>query len=128
MYPSWGKLRYLILYYCNTTTGQQLTFVLVIQVSKEKDGKIVDGRCHSLTAAHIRERHAFDNEVPVCSYFEKFEAFGKEVPLNYGVYNIEDLKEFGKDMNVCPYFLARYMVIFKIEYCETYEVETKLGR
>lgn len=81
------------------------------EVSKEKDSKIVDGKCHSLTAPHVRERHAFDNEIPVCSYYEKFEAFGKEVPLTYGVYNIEDLKEFGKDMNVCPYFLARYMIL-----------------
>lgn len=46
----------------------------------------------------------------MCSFYEKFEAFGKEVPLSYGVYNIEDLKEFGRDMNICPYFLARYMV------------------
>jgi DNA excision repair protein ERCC-2 len=26
-------------------------------VSLERDGKIVDGRCHTLTAPHVRERH-----------------------------------------------------------------------
>ena len=71
---------------------------------------MVDGKCHQLTAPHVRARHAHDSEIPVCSYYEKFESFGKEVPLSYGVYSIEDLKEFGRDMNVCPYFLARYMV------------------
>lgn len=79
-------------------------------MSQEKDGKIVDGRCHSLTAPHIREKHAFDEEIPVCSFYEKFDAVGKEMPCFTGVYNIEDLKEFGHDMNMCPYFLARYAV------------------
>lgn len=84
------------------------------QVSKEKDGKIVDGRCHSLTAPYIRDRHAVDPEVPVCNYYEKFESVGKELPRFSGVYSIEDLKEFGRDMGMCPYFLARYTVSVKI--------------
>lgn len=79
-------------------------------MSKEKDGKIVDGRCHSLTAPHVRDKHSIDNEVPICSYYEKFDSIGKELPRFSGVYNIDDLKEFGRDMNICPYFLARYSV------------------
>lgn len=79
-------------------------------MSKEKDGKIVDGRCHSLTAAHVRDRHLSDSSVPICSYYEKYEAVGKEALLSPGVYSIEELKELGRELNICPYFLARYTV------------------
>lgn len=79
-------------------------------MSAEKDGKIVDGKCHGLTAPHIRDRHLSDSSVPICTFYEKYEAVGKESLLSPGVYNIEDLKELGKDLNICPYFLARYTV------------------
>lgn len=114
------ELRVLFEYY--KKQGEDLNFLGLVlssrknlcihpEVSKEKDGKIVDGRCHSLTAPHIRDRHLSDNSVPICSYYEKYEAVGKEALLSPGVYNIEDLKELGKDLNICPYFLARYTII-----------------
>ncbi|XP_046987986.1 general transcription and DNA repair factor IIH helicase subunit XPD [Schistocerca americana] len=80
------------------------------QVSKERDGKIVDGRCHSLTASYIRDRHSYDESVPVCNFYEAFSTFGKEAPMAPGVYSIDDLKDYGRDMGWCPYFLARYAI------------------
>ncbi|XP_047108627.1 general transcription and DNA repair factor IIH helicase subunit XPD [Schistocerca piceifrons] len=80
------------------------------QVSKERDGKIVDGRCHSLTASYIRDRHSYDESVPVCNFYEAFSTFGKEAPMAPGVYGIDDLKDYGRDMGWCPYFLARYAI------------------
>ncbi|XP_049775274.1 general transcription and DNA repair factor IIH helicase subunit XPD [Schistocerca cancellata] len=80
------------------------------QVSKERDGKIVDGRCHSLTASYIRDRHSYDESVPVCNFYEAFSTFGKESPMAPGVYSIDDLKDYGRDMGWCPYFLARYAI------------------
>lgn len=86
------------------------------QVSKERDGKIVDGRCHSLTASYIRDRHNYDDTVPVCSFYEGFNLYGKEKPIQPGVYNLDDLKEIGREMSWCPYFLARYTV------CNTFKI------
>jgi len=39
-------------------------------VSQERDGKTVDGKCHSLTATHIRVRHKNDGSVPICGFYE----------------------------------------------------------
>ena len=40
------------------------------QVSQERDGKTVDGKCHSLTASHIRLRHKADPSIPICGFYE----------------------------------------------------------
>ena len=31
-----------------------------------------------------------------------------------GIYSIDDMKDFGRDRNWCPYFLARYTVSKKL--------------
>jgi len=36
------------------------------EVSKEREGKAVDGKCYGLTASYIRERHEMDTETPIC--------------------------------------------------------------
>ena len=41
------------------------------EASKERDGKLVDSKCHSLIARHIRDRHVkAPGSVPVCDFFE----------------------------------------------------------
>lgn len=35
---------------------------------------------------------------------------GKEQFMAPGIYSIDDLKEYGRDRNWCPYFLARFTV------------------
>jgi len=47
-----------------------ILFVYLLQVSQERDGKVVDGQCHSLTASHVRLRHKNDPSVPVCGFYE----------------------------------------------------------
>ena len=42
------------------------------EVKRERDGKIVDGRCHSLIAPHVRERRAQGNDVQVCDVLWPF--------------------------------------------------------
>ncbi|XP_076175840.1 general transcription and DNA repair factor IIH helicase subunit XPD isoform X1 [Ptiloglossa arizonensis] len=81
------------------------------EVSRERDGKIVDGRCHSLTASYIRERHNYDETTPICNFYEGFDMEGKEQIVPPGIYSIDDLKEYGKDRNWCPYFLARFTIL-----------------
>ncbi|KAL3275707.1 hypothetical protein HHI36_020456 [Cryptolaemus montrouzieri] len=81
------------------------------EVSREKEGKIIDGRCHALTASYVRERYKFDDTIPICQYFEGFALDGKESTLPHGVYNLDDLKQYGRDRNWCPYFMARFAII-----------------
>ncbi|CAK1581300.1 unnamed protein product [Parnassius mnemosyne] len=81
------------------------------EVSREREGKLVDGKCHSLTASYIRERHERDNSVNICQFYEGFNREGKESMLPYGVYTIDDLKQYGADRNWCPYFLSRFAVV-----------------
>nr|CAG4636787.1 EOG090X01B4 [Ceriodaphnia reticulata]SVE72778.1 EOG090X01B4 [Ceriodaphnia reticulata] len=79
-------------------------------VSKEREGKVVDGRCYGLTASFVRSRHAGDDSVPSCNFYEGFDAHGREFPLAPGVYNLDDLKEYGQAKGWCPYFLARHAI------------------
>ncbi|XP_060660695.1 LOW QUALITY PROTEIN: general transcription and DNA repair factor IIH helicase subunit XPD [Drosophila sulfurigaster albostrigata] len=80
------------------------------EVSKEREGKAVDGKCYGLTASYIRERHEMDAEIPICQYYEGFTLEGKESTLPVGIYSIDDLKEYGRSRNWCPYFTARYAI------------------
>lgn len=80
-------------------------------MSKEREGKIVDGRCHSLTASYVRTRHIDDENTPVCNFFEGFDMEGREQMMPPGIYSIDDLKDYGRDRNWCPYFLARFAII-----------------
>ncbi|XP_017758663.1 PREDICTED: TFIIH basal transcription factor complex helicase XPD subunit [Eufriesea mexicana] len=81
------------------------------EVSREREGKIVDGRCHSLTASYVRERHNYDESTPICNFYEGFDIEGKEQIMLPGIYSIDDLKEYGRDRNWCPYFLARFTIL-----------------
>lgn len=80
------------------------------EVSAEREGKKVDGKCMNLTASYIRLRHKEDNTVPVCALYEAFDKHGKEEKISPGVYNLGDLKEFGRKKGWCPYYLARYTI------------------
>ncbi|OXA59642.1 general transcription and DNA repair factor IIH helicase subunit XPD [Folsomia candida] len=80
-------------------------------VSREKEGKVVDGRCQSLTASFVRARHQKDPNVNVCSFYESFDLNGREFPLPPGIYNLDDLKEYGRQKGWCPYFVARYAIV-----------------
>jgi DNA excision repair protein ERCC-2 len=71
----------------------------------------VDAKCYGLTAPYVRDRYQYDDTVPICQYFEGFQAEGKEALLPYGVYGIEELKDFGRQRNWCPYFLSRFAII-----------------
>lgn len=105
-------------------------------VSRAKEGRVVDGKCYSLTAGYKRgarrgrpaeqqddemngngeltngARNVDYNDEFSCKYFENFDVNGTEDPLPDGVYSIDDLKEFGRDTKMCPYFVARYAITY----------------
>ncbi|XP_031835490.1 general transcription and DNA repair factor IIH helicase subunit XPD isoform X1 [Nomia melanderi] len=115
------ELKKLIDYYEKETESKPKIVGLVLssrknmcihpEVSREREGKIVDGRCHSLTASYIRERHNYDETTPICNFYEGFDMEGKEQIVPPGIYSIDDLKEYGRDRNWCPYFLARFTIL-----------------
>ncbi|CAB1348724.1 unnamed protein product [Coregonus sp. 'balchen'] len=80
------------------------------EVSSLRFGKEVDGKCHSLTASYIRAQRHSNPSLPSCRFYEEFDAMGKQVPLPAGVYNLDDMKDFGRRKGWCPYYLARYSI------------------
>ena len=45
-------------------------FFLDMKVGQERDGRIVDSKCYSMTVSHVRERRQTDESVETCSFFE----------------------------------------------------------
>ncbi|KAI8801402.1 hypothetical protein BJ742DRAFT_763294 [Cladochytrium replicatum] len=82
------------------------------EVSKERIGAAVDGKCRSLTASWVRERasRSEPGEVETCGFYESLENADSGAKMPAGVYTLEDLKEFGRENSYCPYFLARRMI------------------
>jgi DNA excision repair protein ERCC-2 len=91
----------------------------------------VDARCQDMTATWRREQHAVNPEIELCEYYEVrwywsvgsasgfdlkihlqgFQERGLELRLN-GVYSLDDLKDFGRKNQICPYFFARHSINF----------------
>ena len=79
------------------------------EVAREREGKAVDAKCHSLIAPFVREQHAQNpNNVSVCEFYEKFDSSGRDDALPNGSYNLDDLKALGREKGYCPYFMARW--------------------
>ena len=62
------------------------------QVSAERLGKTVDGKCQQLTASFVRARRRLDPSLSCCDFFESFDADGREAVLPNGVYNLVYLR------------------------------------
>eukprot|EP01147_Barroeca_monosierra_P006465 gene6465-9341_t len=77
------------------------------EVSRHRDGTVVDSLCRNMTASFIRAKH--DGRA-LCDFYNGFEAQGRDKPLDPGIYNLEDLKALGRQHGWCPYFLARYTI------------------
>uniref|UniRef100_A0A8C1F2Y7 General transcription and DNA repair factor IIH helicase subunit XPD n=1 Tax=Cyprinus carpio carpio TaxID=630221 RepID=A0A8C1F2Y7_CYPCA len=117
------ELRKLMDYYTKQTEAKNDFLALVLssrknlcihpEVSSLRFGKEVDGKCHSLTASYIRAQHHSNPSQPVCHSmkYEEFDAVGRQVPIAPGIYNLDDLKDFGRRKGWCPYFLARYAIL-----------------
>lgn len=99
------------------------------EVSKERDGRVVDGHCYSLTASHKRALHKADPSSPVCIYYEEYDKTGREAILPSGVYAIDDLKDEARKKGWCPYFLARHAISYAnvIIYSYHYLLDPKIA-
>ncbi|XP_048474147.1 general transcription and DNA repair factor IIH helicase subunit XPD [Rhincodon typus] len=133
------ELRKLLNYY-EKQSGEKIQFLALAlssrknlcihpEVSSQRFGKEVDGKCRSLTASHIRMQHSSNPAVPICQFYEEFDLHGKQVPLTSGIYNLDDLKVYGKQKGWCPYFLARYSILHAniIVYSYHYLLDPKIA-
>lgn len=65
-----------------------------------------------MTASWVRNRalssstHAEDNQT-LCQFYENFEREGNDADIPLGVYDLDQLKELGRQRGWCPYFLTR---------------------
>lgn len=79
-------------------------------VSKEKKGKVVDARCHNLTAPWIREAAQAGQDIETCSFYEDLERGDVREIVPDAIYTLDDIKELGKVKKTCPYYMARRLV------------------
>jgi len=90
---------------------------------------VIDSRCRDLTSAYACEKgRANPGSVPLCSYHEvrridhhaKIRSRFSQELNNYetgnlippGIYTLDDVKKYGQEKGVCPYFTIRRMVCF----------------
>lgn len=93
-------------------------------MNKQKKGKVVDSMCRDLTSSYACEKGRADpGSVPLCSWHEvsgvmthwltrdqelnNYET-GNLIPP--GVWTLDDVKKYGQEKGVCPYFTIRRMV------------------
>ncbi|KAH9392652.1 General transcription and DNA repair factor IIH helicase subunit XPD [Tyrophagus putrescentiae] len=117
--------------------------------SRQKDGKAVDGMCYSMTASHKRAKNRGTSRngngeeggdiesagesrdlENCCTFYERFEEDGGgESTLPAGIYNIDDLKAYGRQKGWCPYFAARQALSYAniVVYSYYYLLDPKIA-
>ncbi|KDN43310.1 DNA repair helicase [Tilletiaria anomala UBC 951] len=83
-------------------------------VSRERRGKVVDARCRDMTSAWAcqKGRENPDSGVQLCEYHEELGTREPGQLIPRGVWTLEELKAYGQDQGVCPYFASRRMIPF----------------
>lgn len=76
--------------------------------------------CRMKTAEWVRIQYEANQGIPdiedigtdsdLCKYYEGFIKKQDDVLLNKGIYTLDDLKELGREKNVCPYYLVRHVL------------------
>ncbi|CAB9525319.1 transcription factor complex helicase XPD subunit [Seminavis robusta] len=81
------------------------------RVMAESDREAVDAACRSLTASWVvEEARKNPGSQETCSYFDSFQAVGESITMPSGVYDLQELKEWGKGRGWCPYYLTRQAI------------------
>lgn len=81
------------------------------RVLHESDREAVDAACRSMTASWVIEAAAKNpGSLETCSYFDNFQAAGEATTMPSGVYDLEELKKWGKSRGWCPYYLTRQAI------------------
>ena len=69
----------------------------------------VDSECRRRTATFARKaaKMSPSESKPTCSYFESLQQKTLSDLLPREIYSLEDIKDFGMDNGICPYYAAR---------------------
>eukprot|EP00884_Botryococcus_braunii_P019385 jgi/Botrbrau1/612/Bobra.0161s0008.1 len=98
-------------------------------VEDEGSRESVDAKCRQRTASWVRERAGQDPSAGLCDWYETLERAGEDAILEPGVYTLQDLRQYGRKKQWCPYFLARHMLAFAnvIVYNYQYMLDPKVS-
>ncbi|CAI2349832.1 unnamed protein product [Caenorhabditis sp. 36 PRJEB53466] len=77
-------------------------------VASLRFGNSVDSACQKLTASSVRAKRFEDASIESCNYFENFDSRNSSIPN--GVWNLQDLRSFGRENKICPYFVTRQAI------------------
>jgi DNA excision repair protein ERCC-2 len=77
------------------------------RVLKESDREGIDSACRSMTAPWALEKAKKDSSTETCPYYDGFQSAGEATSMPSGVYDLEELKKWGKSKGWCPYYLTR---------------------
>jgi len=78
------------------------------RVMRESDREAVDAACRSMTASWVIDAAAKNpGSMETCSYYDNFQAAGEATTMPSGVYDLDELKKWGKSRQWCPYYLTR---------------------
>jgi DNA excision repair protein ERCC-2 len=81
------------------------------RVLQESDREAVDAACRSMTASWVTEQgRQRPGSIETCSYFDNFQSAGEATAMPSGVYDLQELKKWGKARGWCPYFLTRQAI------------------
>ncbi|EJT46976.1 general RNA polymerase II transcription factor [Trichosporon asahii var. asahii CBS 2479] len=78
---------------------------------EEKKGKVVDSRCRDMTSSFACEKGRADpGSVQLCSWHEELNNYEPGHLIPEGVWTLDDVKKYGQEKGVCPYFTIRRMM------------------
>jgi DNA excision repair protein ERCC-2 len=81
------------------------------RVMAESDREAVDAACRNMTATWVVEKaRNRPGSIETCSYYDNFREAGEATNMPSGVYDLEELKKFGKERGWCPYYLTRQAI------------------
>jgi Rad3-related DNA helicase len=81
------------------------------RVVNESDREAVDAACRSMTATWAIEKAKADpGSIETCEFYNNFQAAGEATSLPSGIYDLEQMKIWGKDTQWCPYYLTRQAI------------------
>lgn len=82
-------------------------------VSQERKGKVVDAMCRDMTSAWACAKGREDpGSVQLCDFHEELGKLDPGHLIPPGVWTLEEVKDYGRDKGVCPYFAVRRMMPF----------------
>ena len=81
------------------------------RVLNESDREAVDAACRSMTASWVVQKaQSNPGSMETCEYYDNFQAAGESTSMPSGIYDLEQLKVWGKGQGWCPYYLTRQAI------------------